>query len=156
MGLREDILTDTVAELVLRKVIKVQKHDTISHAVSLMQEHRLGCVVVVDDEDRPLGKFTEKILLSLLLKNAKALDQHVGDHMVAAYGVVEKTDPISKVLDAMQSKELRFVIVTDDDGRAIGLTGQKGMMEYITEHFPRQIKSQMMESKLFMDQREGA
>ena len=46
--------------------------------------------------------------------------------------------------------------VLDDEGRPVGLTGQKGVMEYIAEHFPRQGKVQLMESKLHMDHREGA
>jgi len=156
MGLREDILKKTVADLELREIIKVRPHDTVSSVVSIMQQKRLGCVVVVDDDDRPLGKFTEKQLTSLVLKNQSAMDEQVGEHMTSAWSTVEKTDPISKVLDAMQSKGLRFVIVVDSDGRAVGLTGQKGMMEYIADHFPRQVKVQMMESKLYMDEREGA
>jgi hypothetical protein len=43
----------------------------------------------------------------------------------------------------------------DRDGKPIGLTGQKGVIEFIVEHFPRQVKVQMMRSKLYMDAREG-
>ena len=64
---------------------------------------------------------------------------------------------IAKVLDAMQNHGMRFVIVLDDDGKAIALTGQRGMMEYIADHFPRQVKVHMIDdAKLYMDQREGA
>jgi len=156
MGLREDILKDPVSELEIRELLPVKPKDKIRAAVKLMRAKRLGCVVVVDDNGRPLGKFTEKELLALLLKSPAAMDEAVGDHMTSAWAFVEMTDPIAKVLDAMQSKGLRFVIVLDENGKAVGLTGQKGLMEYLAEHFPRQVKVQMMESKLYMDHREGA
>ena len=51
---------------------------------------------------------------------------------------------------------MRTASDVDDAGRVTGLTGQKGLMEYVAERFPRQIKVQMMSSKLHMNTREGA
>ena len=156
MGLREHILNDPVSMLELRELIAVPQGTTVRQAIVLMQEKALGCVVAVDENGKPVGKFTERVLVKILLKGAKALDDPVESHMARAWAVVNNTDPISKVLERMQSRSLRFVVVLDDQGKAIALTGQKGVMEYIVDHFPRQVKVQRMQSKVHMDQREGA
>lgn len=155
MGLREDILREDVSQLEWRDVLKVQPTNTVRDTVELMRKHRLGCVIIVSDDGKVVGKFTERDLIRLLLLNAESLDEEVGHHMSGTWGMIHEGDPIAQVIDLMQEKKLRFVVVVDEDNRPIGLTGQKGVMEYIVDHFPRQVKVQMMESKLFMDTREG-
>ena len=155
MGLRENILSHPVSQLELRPLIVVEPATTVRQAIEQMRQKRVGCVVVVKG-DRLLGKFTERELIGLLLKCAGALEEAVGDHMAAAWHGVSRGDPIASVIECMEAKKLRFVIVLDDEGRPVGLTGQKGVMEYIAEHFPRQVKVQETESKLYMDEREGA
>ena len=65
------------------------------------------------------------------------------------------TEPIANVIESMQSQKLRFIVVLDEQGKAVAITGQKGIMEYIADHFPRQIKVQRMSSDFFTGQREG-
>lgn len=155
MGLREDILREDVSQLEWRDILKAQPTNTVRHTVELMRKNRLGCVIIVDDDGKVVGKFTERDLIRLLLLNAESLDEEVGHHMSGTWGMIHQGDPIAQVIDLMQEKKLRFVVVVDEDNRPVGLTGQKGVMEYIVDHFPRQVKVQMMESKLFMDTREG-
>ena len=155
MGLHQDILNQPVSDLDLRELIAVRQDVTIRDALAQMCEKKLGCVVVVDDQNRPLGKFTERLLVRLLLDQPDGLDHPVGQHMASAWAWVQMIDPIAKVIDCMESKKLRFVIVLDDQGRAIALTGQKGVMGYIADHFPRQVRVQRMSSEYFTGQREG-
>ena len=155
MGLRDDILNQPVSELELRELIAVQPTTTVREAVTKMRQKQLGCVVVVDNDGRPLGKFTERLLIKMLLDVGDGLDHPVSEHMASAWGAVEQTAPIAKVVDCMESKKIRFVVVLDSDGRAVALTGQKGVMEYVTDHFPRQVKVQRMATEFFGDQREG-
>ena len=157
MGLRQDILSDPVSVLELRDLVAVKPDTTVRRAIELMRQHRLGCVVIVDDHNRPLGKFTERLLIKLLVADGPdALDQRVSEHMASAWTLVERSDPIAKVIQCMEADKLRFVVVVDEHGHPVGITGQKGVMEYVAEHFPRQVKVQETEAKLYMDQREGA
>ena len=155
MGLKHDILNQPVSELELRELIAVRPTTTVREALEQMKQKKLGCVVVVDDEGKPLGKFTERLLIKMLLEHPDALDQQVGDHMANDWDAVQQTDPIATVIDKMESKKLRFVVVLDAQGKAVALTGQKGVMEYIVDHFPRQVKVQRMSTEFFTGQREG-
>lgn len=156
MGLRQDILSDPVSVLELRQLIAVKPGTTVRSAIKLMHQHRLGCVVVVDDNNQPMGKFSERLLIKLLVTDPDALDQDISEHMASTWAIVKQSDPIAKVIECMEADKLRFVVVVDEHGHPVGITGQKGVMEYIAEHFPRQVKVQETEAKLYMDQREGA
>lgn len=156
MGLRQDILNEPVSELDLRELITAKPTETVRQAVARMREKKLGCVVIVDEDGRPMGKFTERLLIKLLLTGESKLDEPVSLYMAAVWGTIKLTDPIATAIRVMEEKSLRFLIVLDDQGRAVRLAGQRGLMEYIVEHFPRAVKGQTMDSKLYMDQREGA
>ena len=156
MGLRQDIHEKTIADLDLREVIGVSGATTAQDAVALMKEHGLGYVTIVYDEGKPHGVFTERSLIRLLMQNPAALSEPVSKWLDQDPPILKQSAPIFKLLELMRSRSLRFVIVIDDAGKAVGVTGQRGLMEYIADHFPRQVKVQTMESKLYMDQREGA
>jgi predicted transcriptional regulator len=156
MGLQQDLRKEPVANLALREAILVESSVSVREAVRRMKRKRLGCVIVVSDDGRPEGTCTEEELIHLLVERPQGLDEPVRMHLSAEWAVVGRDDPIARVLEAMQSKNLRFVCVTDREGRAVALTGQKGLMEYIAEHFPRQVMVQRVGGKLAMDEREGA
>lgn len=157
MGLREDIMTETVDRLPLRQAVTVLPDTSVDQAIKRMRETQLGCVFVVDEYDRPMGKFTEREVLRLVC-DCVPMDGPVLNQMVPIpdCGIVKMTDPIANVLQGMRETRLRFLCVVDGKGKVVALTGQKGLMEYITEHFPHQIKAQGMDTKLHMNSREGA
>lgn len=156
MGLRENIKTDSVEELAVRDLIAVKKTATVRDAVELMRKRRLGCVIVVDGKGKPIGKFTERQLLKMLLSDIGALDQPISKVMYDDPNAISEKASIQKMVELMEARRIRFICVVDEKGKAIGLSGQKGLMEYIAEFFPRQVKAQLMEPKLSMSQREGA
>ena len=152
MGLRENILSEAVRELPLREAITVAPTTTAREAVIRMRGKRLGCVVVAGDDAKPRGTFTEEDLVKMLGGN---LDNAVEEHLSPNWASVAITDPVASVLRAMQSKGLRFVVVTDEDGCVAALTGQKGLMEYVAEYFPQQVMVQRVGVKPYSSQREG-
>ncbi len=155
MGLRQDILDAPVTELEWRKLLTLRGTEPVRAAIEVMRREKLGCIVVVNESDEAIGKFTERDLIRLLLLSPEAMDTPVGQNMSGTWGAVREDETVAKVIECMDDHKLRFVIIVDRDGKPIGLTGQKGVIEFIVEHFPRQVKVQMMRSKLYMDAREG-
>ncbi|MCC5830549.1 MAG: CBS domain-containing protein [Phycisphaeraceae bacterium] len=157
MGLRQDIRNETVAGLSLRPVIRVLATSSVRQAAAKMREAGLGLVVVVDEYDKPLGRFSERDLIRLLAKSTAAIDDPVSRYMTPTEYCVKINDPIQQVFSRMEVYGRRFVCVSNEEGtRMVGLTGQKGLMEYVADHFPRQVKVQELEPKLYMEDREGA
>ena len=156
MSLRDELERDRVSELPIRDAICVTKDTSAGEAVGLMREKSLGCALIVDDDGAPVGLFSEQSLLELLTKNA-SLDEHtVGDFLDAAFMVVQDTDPITRVWNAIEHDGLRFIFVTDQKGKLLGVTGQRGLSEYLAEGFPQQVLSQRLGGTPWMQEREGA
>ena len=63
--------------------------------------------------------------------------------------------PISDVLSAMEYKNVRFC-GRRRRRRLAGLTGQKGLMEYIADHYPDEVCVQRIGGAPFPLEREGA
>ncbi len=156
MGLEQNILNEPVSKLKLRQAITVDGRTSIQHATQLMRDAGLGCVVIVDDAGRPLGKFTERVLIDLLARDREALNQSVGDYMADTWDQVRLTDPIIRVVDALREHNLRFIIVVDEHDVAVGLTGQRGLAEYVADHFPHPVMTSRAGETQAMPEREGA
>jgi len=156
MGLEKDIQNEPVSSLPLRRLITVPPGMKVREAIAQMRAQGLGCVVVVDDEGKPLGKFTERILINMLLHDPDALDRAVGEHMSGVHDTVPVDAPIARVVDTLESHDLRFIVVTDADGKATALTGQRGVSEYIADHFPRIVATARVGAKPYTKNREGA
>jgi len=156
MGLQHNIQNEPASTLSVRPVSTLKPETTVADAVSAMREAGQGCVVVVDEKEKPAGTFTEYDLIDLLLKDPEAMNRHIGDHLSPQWGCVRQDSPIACIIRAMQDYHLRFVVVADTNGRAVGLTGQRGMCEYITDHFPRQVVASRVGGKPDFEKREGA
>jgi len=157
MGLIENIQHEKVRDLPFREAIKITPDTSVSAAVDLMREKQLGCAIVVDQEDKPLGFFTERTVIDLLLEPATDLDAiRVENYRDPDWFCVQEDDPLMKVVEAVQDRGARFVCVTDAEGHVIALTGQKGLAEYVADHFPRQVMVQRLGGKPGTEKREGA
>ncbi len=156
MGLREDILKDPVASLEMRAALTATGDETIRQVAKRMRTTHLGCAIVVDGDGKPVGKFTERLYAKLVAANPAAAGDPVAKHMYHDPDAISQDASVSEMVTMMQAKSLRYICVTDGNGRVIGLTGQKGLMRYIAEYFPRIVMVQRMRPLVGMDQPEGA
>lgn len=156
MGLYESMRSDPVSDLALRPALCCDMQETVRGSIEKMRATGLGCITIVDEADRPKGVLTEAMLRHMLTESRDCLDQPIVDHMATAFPWVRLSDPVETVLDGMEMRNIRFVIVLGDDGRVAGTTGQKGLMEYVAEYFPGEVMVQRIGSKGHPNTREGA
>lgn len=155
MGLYENMIGEPVKDLALREPIVVAPNATVREAIQLMRQRQLGCVIVIDADRKPLGIFTENMLTQLVAKELPFADDPVERHMSANLPWVRLTDSVVSIVDALQTKNIRFLCAVDADGRVAALTGQKGLMEYIADHYPGQVMVQRVGVPASALQREG-
>ena len=156
MGLYQNMQDEPVSRLALRDPVTVSPDVTVRDAILKMREKNLGCVIAVDDAKKPLGMFNESMLTQLLATTPTILDEPLSKHLSTHWPWVKATDKIADVLEAMQMKNIRFLCVVDEAGCLVGLTGQKGLMEYVAEHFPQQVMVQRIGGTPYSRQQEGA
>lgn len=156
MNLKEALNEETVGRLPLRKAIAIKPETLIRDAVSEMRTNELGCAVIVDANNHPVGLFTERGVIGALVKGAPLDSTQAQEFAEPSFVNVKTSDTIANVWFAILRDSCRFVSVTDDDGRLVGLTGQRGLAEYVSEYYPRQVMVQRLGEKPWMQQREGA
>lgn len=155
-SLPKNLQSETVRRLPLREAITVGPKTHIRDVVARMRQKQLGCAIVVDEQGRPLGVFTERSVIDLLLEDPKLELAVVGDHLDQRWTAVRESDPIARVLEAVIDQGLRFVCVVNDEGKVTALTGQRGLSEYIAEYYPQQVMVQRVGGKPSTKHREGA
>lgn len=156
MGFPENVKKEPVSRLAMREPVTATADETVREAIVKMRDKNLGCVVVVDQDHKPVGLFAESILTQLVAKDTALLENPLKEHLTERWPWVRLTDPIAYVLEAMNEKNVRFICVIDEEGKLVGLTGQKGLMEFVAEHFPEQVMVQRIGNTPYTKAREGA
>lgn len=156
MGLFENIKSESIEKLDWRNAVCVAPNETVRKVIEAMRDGRIGCAVLVDPDQRPVGFFTESRLTQILASGTDALNDPVQKYVDDTWPQVSVSDPIAFVLQAMVSRNTRFLPIVDAEGRVVGVTGQKGLMEFVADHFPGQVTVQRIGQKPYMHEREGA
>lgn len=157
MGLKENLQSEAVSQLPTREAVLLRPESSVQQAVEVLQSKRLGCAIVVDGDGKPLGMFTERSLIELLLQQPENLDQiPVREHLEEDWHGVRSSEPIATLFDLVQKDGVRFVCELDEQGKVVGLAGQKGLSEYVADHFPAEVMVQRIGGQPGMETREGA
>jgi IMP dehydrogenase len=102
--------------------ITLGPHHTVGDALGLIHKRSHGAVIVVDDDERPLGIFTEH--------DAAGFDrftqlQHVSRPEIVA---VEAGTPPEEIFDRLSNERLSVAPVVDANGRLLGCVTRKGAL----------------------------
>jgi len=60
-----------IENVMVSDVVTVEAGATVRQAVDLMNKHEIGCLIVVDGEEKPVGILTERDLLTRVLAKRK-------------------------------------------------------------------------------------
>ena len=115
---------DTVRSLLAKKgshVWSVGGSATVLQGALLMREHRVGCLVVLD-QDRVTGIFTERDILERVVAEARdPARTSVAEVMTEEVFCCTPATPLAEARSVMRDRRLRHLPVMDGEGRLIGL-----------------------------------
>jgi CBS domain-containing protein len=142
--------------LPLREPVCVDASSTAQEAIRLMQEHRMGSVLVTR-EGRLEGIFTERDVLHRIASGeADPSKVPVADVMRPDPQVLSPEDPMSYALNLMSVGGFRHVPLTDESGRAVAVVSVKDIVNYMMELFPDKVLNVPPTPPIPADSREGA
>lgn len=119
-------MTALVKDYMTRKIEVVAPDDSVLSAIELMVEHDQGSVIVIDDNDKVIGIFTERDVLRHYLTNqSKFLHLKVSEVMSSPVHTVPESMKVSDALGIMNKKNVRRLPVVDADGKMIGFVSWK-------------------------------
>ncbi len=102
--------------------IVLRETDTVSKAIKLMAENNVGAVVIVDEQMKPIGIFTERDLLIKVC--ARGLDPGntlLKDVMTKDPFTVKEETPVKQALEIMLNFGFRHLPIVDEKGTLIGI-----------------------------------
>src|SRR5262249_35614016 len=135
MDLTKALKIDSVSRLTLPAPLRIQPSETVSEAVKLMRQARVGCVLVCDGEQM-VGILTERDLMRRVLAVGKPLTTLVRDCMTPAPVLVHCKETIGAAIRRMEEGGYRHLPVLDEAGRVVGVLAAKQIIRYLAEYFP--------------------
>jgi len=109
---------------------------SIAEAIRTMREHRVGCLLVVE-EGRLVGIITERDFLLKLEEGDTT--RPVRELMTPDPEVLTLDDPIVYALNKMSVGGFRHVPLVDGSGRPVGIVSVKDIIDYIVDFFPNDV-----------------
>ena len=120
----------TLDSILSDKATSLRSTHSVAKALELMADYAVSSVIIVDDENRPVGIFTEHDALRVV---AEAIDTTIALHEV----MTEKPFCVSQAMqlhDAyglMEEKGFRHLIVVDESGRFSGVVTEGDFLRHI-------------------------
>lgn len=109
-----------MAEIVRRKPVTLPGSATVQQACQLMHEHRIGAILVVDDQQRLEGIFTGRDVVRLLAEGRNPAHVHLQGVMTSKPACMAPGHAAIDALRLMHDGGFRHVPVLED-GRVVGL-----------------------------------
>jgi CBS domain-containing protein len=119
-----------ISDLCSKNLVFVERGASLQYAAQLMKKHHVGGIVVVESngKNKPVGILTDRdIVLSIVAENLP-LNTKVQGVMSTDIVKVTKGKGIAEVVDQMESKGVRRMIVVDEAGNACGLVSSDDIL----------------------------
>ena len=109
-------------ELMTRNVATCAGDDSLEQAARIMWEADVGCLAVVDAEQRPVGILTDRDLaMAAYTQGVRLRDACVASAMAREVRSCSASTPAAEVEALMQSAQIRRVPVVDSDNKLLGI-----------------------------------
>ncbi len=100
---------------------------SLQEAAKMMKDNDCGCIPVVESQEnkKPVGVITDRdIALRAVAAGKNPLDLTVKDAMTSNVETVKKDTSVEDCCNLMEDKQIRRVIVVDDNGGCCGIVAQ--------------------------------
>ncbi|MDT5060582.1 MAG: hypothetical protein QOH63_1041 [Acidobacteriota bacterium] len=132
-GVVRSVMEDDLSHLAQMETITARPLESALEVARRMKEAQTGCVLVVDDEGKLTGIFTEHDVLCKLMSAAgDAQDVPVSELMSANPETLRETDSVAAALNKMAMGRYRHVPIARSDG-SYSIASIKSVLDYIAQ-----------------------
>ncbi len=118
-----------VSDIMVKDVVTAKKDDKIRDVAIRMYEKKIGSVVIVDDEGKPIGIVTERDLVYVV---ARALTPDTPAWMVMTENpvVINENALVTEAMEKMRELNIRHLPVVDASGRLVGMVSFRDIVDF--------------------------
>lgn len=138
--LEDALLSDEVRLLAPSEPIRLSPDDSVADAVTRMVDNRRAGVVVVDGAGRLIGIFTERDLLTRVVRRGLDLGRtRIAEVMTTDPEALAPDDRICFAINRMHNAGYRTVPLVDTQHRPIGIVTVNDVVGWLARVFPEAI-----------------
>ncbi|MCS6806288.1 MAG: CBS domain-containing protein [Acidobacteriota bacterium] len=138
MSVEAELKQSKIRSLNLAPPVSVSVGTSLGQVIDVMKTQRAACVLVCE-QDRVRGIFTERDLLTKVINTASDLAAPIDDFMTAAPRTLSLDDPLSDAVMLMHEGGYRHIPLVDGYGRVKGLLDVRHIIEFLAEQFPTEV-----------------
>lgn len=125
--------TIPILEIMTKEVQKAKTSEPILYAIGLMARYKISSVVIVNEENKAVGIFTEKDAISIIPKHKRPLMLQLKEVMSTPLISIPPSASISNVLSVMAQKNINHLPVIEE-GNLVGIVTEKDIFRYVLHH----------------------
>ena len=138
--LEDALLSDEVRLLAPSEPIRLSPDDSVADAVTRMVDNRRAGVVIVDANGRLIGIFTERDLLTRVVRQGRDLARtRLAEVMTPEPEALAPDDRICFAINRMHNAGYRTVPLVDGEHRPIGIVTVNDVVAWLARIFPEAI-----------------
>lgn len=113
--------TEAILKFKGNGVVTATAHQPLLDIVKLLAQYRIGCIVIVEDDDQVRGIMSEHDLIRAIGQaGPKVLKEPVSDFMTTAVVTARNTDTYDRLMSEMTIQRFRYMPVVEM-GRLVGI-----------------------------------
>ncbi|GAB4268571.1 MAG: hypothetical protein Kow0080_11580 [Candidatus Promineifilaceae bacterium] len=153
--LREELHTEQVSHLDLSGFTRVTNGMTVAACIEKMQQENHNVALVLDDQNKLVGIFTERDVLRKVADQPEMLAQPIDKAMTPNPVTVTPESSAADALWLMDSKHIRNLPVVSSNGAILGAMTHQSVINFLAAHYPQEILNRPPDSDRFPRKQEG-
>jgi CBS domain-containing protein len=126
------LLCDSIGSIGLKDPLVVKPDTTLAECIATLQRHRVGSLLVVDDDGKLAGIFTERDCIMKVMGKVDSLKDAIVSDFMTKNPVRERPEAsIAFALNLMSHGGFRHVPIVDQDDVPIGIVSVKDVVDHI-------------------------
>jgi len=119
-----------VRDVMCKTIVTAKEDSTIQDAIQLLNDRHVGSIVIIDDEQKCIGMFTERDAIRIFAQKFST-DQPLSKVMSRRIITVSLEASFDEAKSIMLSHRIRHLHVTDQPGKLIGLFSLRAFFDEI-------------------------
>lgn len=132
-----------------KKVLTLDIESSIEDALVIMQNYKIGSIIVTND-DEYIGIITEKDILKLTFKEVDTTS-NIEEFMTKPLVTVNEDELVATVIDVMKHRKIRRVVVINNNNEIIGILTNRDILKHIKGNYTRILQNKIKHAQEIMD-----
>jgi CBS domain-containing protein len=119
-----------VKDLMCKKVVTAKESMSIFEGIQLLSDRHVGSVLIIDDENRCIGIFTERDAIRVVAQKV-SLEEPLNKVMSTHVATISLEASFDDAKALLLSHRIRHLPVTDKEGKLIGLFSFRAFVDEV-------------------------